>query len=120
MRGMADRSMPANQKRHVFTYQTRVCVTPEQDKMLRGYGVRFGRVERTLYGDLQKSEAAKPLKGEYLVRLAITGQTGAPCPPAAGTSRQPADENGQSKEDRGPAKKTPAGLEPAASEAEAL
>src|SRR6201990_2562184 len=72
MRGMADRSMPANQKRHVFTYQTRVLVTPEQDKMLREYGVRFGRVERTLYGDLQKGQAANRLKAEYLVRFAIT------------------------------------------------
>jgi len=74
MRGMAERSMPANQKRHVFTYQTRVCVTPEQDKMLREYGVRFGRVERTLYGDLQKGEAANRLKAEYLVRFAITAR----------------------------------------------
>src|SRR6201997_1162302 len=74
MRGMADRSMRAKQKRHVFTYQTRVCVTPEQDKMLREYGVRFGRVERTLYGDLQKGEAANRLKAEYLVRFAITAR----------------------------------------------
>src|ERR1700747_2229999 len=74
MRGMADRSKPAKQKRHVFTYQTRVCVTPEQDKMLREYAVRFGRVERTLYGDLQKGEAANRLKAEYLVRFAITAR----------------------------------------------
>src|ERR1700758_4252632 len=74
MRGMAERSMPAKQKRHVFTYQTRVCVTPEQDKMLREYGVRFGRVEHTLYGDLQKGEAANRLKAEYLVRFAITAR----------------------------------------------
>src|ERR1700751_4378749 len=74
MRGMADRSRRSNQKRHVFTYQTRVCVTPEQDKMLREYGVRFGRVERTLYGDLQKGEAANRLKAEYLVRFAITAR----------------------------------------------
>src|ERR1700758_2891581 len=72
MRGMAERSKPANQKRHVFTYQTRVCVTPEQDKMLREYAVR--RVERTLYGDLQKGEAANRLKAEYLVRFAITAR----------------------------------------------
>ena len=71
---MAERSKPAKQKRHVFTYQTRVCVTPEQDKMLREYGVRFGRVERTLYGDLQKGEAANRLKAEYLVRFAITAR----------------------------------------------
>src|ERR1700745_833680 len=39
---------------------------------------------------------------------------------AAPTSRQPADPNWQSQEDRSPAKETHAGLEPAASEAEAL
>src|ERR1700745_4193415 len=131
MRGMADRSMPANQKRHVFTYQSRVCVTPEQDKMLREYGVRFGRVERTLYGDLQKGEAANRLKAEYLVRFAITARQFNAAHPTAGqdrghsstaapTSRQPADPNWQSQEDRSPAKETHAGLEPAASEAEAL
>ena len=71
---MRDRSLPANQKRHVFTYQTRVLVTPEQDQMLREYAVRFGRVERTLYRDLQKGEAAIRLKAEYLVRFAITAR----------------------------------------------
>src|SRR5246127_5247505 len=74
IRVMGDRSRRSNQKRHVFTYQTRVLVTPEQDKMLREYGVRFGRVERTLYGDLQKGEAANQLKAEYLVRFAITAR----------------------------------------------
>ena len=71
---MSDRSLPSKQKRHVFTYQTRVFVTPEQDKMLREFAVRFGRVERTLYGDLQKGEAANRLKAEYLVGFAITAR----------------------------------------------
>jgi hypothetical protein len=64
--------MPSHQKRHVFTYQTRVLVTSEQDKMLREYAVRFGRVERTLYRDLRKGEDANRLKSVYLVRFAIT------------------------------------------------
>jgi hypothetical protein len=42
--------------------------------MLREYGVRFGRVERTLYGELQKVEAADRLKAKYLVRFAITAR----------------------------------------------
>jgi IS605 OrfB family transposase len=71
---MGERSIPSKQKRHVFTYQTRVFVTPEQDKMLREYAVRFGRVERTLYGDLQKGEDANRLKADYLVRFAITAR----------------------------------------------
>src|ERR1700756_1151083 len=45
----ADRSMPSNEKRHVFTYQTRILVTAEQNQMLLEYAARVGRVERTLY-----------------------------------------------------------------------
>src|ERR1700739_1291165 len=48
------------------------------------------------------------------------GQDRGPSSTAAPTSRQPADPNWQSQEDRSPANETPAGLEPAASEAEAL
>jgi IS605 OrfB family transposase len=69
-----DRSLPSNEKRHVFTYQTRVFVTTEQDKMLREYAVRFGRVERTLYRDLQKGKDANRLKSAYLVCFAITAR----------------------------------------------
>ena len=63
--------MAANEKRHVFTYQTRVSVSPEQDQMLGEYAARFGRVERTLYRDLQKGEDANRLKSAYLVRFEI-------------------------------------------------
>ena len=52
--------MPANEKRHVFTNQMRVAVSPEQDEMLREYAARFGRVERTLYRDLENGEDAQP------------------------------------------------------------
>src|SRR6201998_171816 len=48
------------------------------------------------------------------------GQDRGPSSTAAPTSRQPADPNWQSQEDRSPANETHAGLEPAASEAEAL
>jgi IS605 OrfB family transposase len=66
--------MAANEKRHVFTYQTRVSVSPEQDQMLGEYAARFGRVERTLYRDLQKGEDANRLKSAYLVRFEITAR----------------------------------------------
>ena len=46
--------MPGNQNRQVFTYPTRVSVTPEQDKMLREYAVRFGRVEHSLSGNAKR------------------------------------------------------------------
>jgi hypothetical protein len=51
-----------------------VSVTPEQDKRLREYGVLFGRVERTLYGEMQKGADAYRLKSDYLVRFAITAR----------------------------------------------
>ena len=66
--------MPGNENRQVFTYQTRVSVTPEQDKMLREYAVRFGRVERILYREMQKGADANRLKSAYLVRFAITAR----------------------------------------------
>ena len=66
--------MPGNENRQVFTYQTRVSVTPEQDNMLREYALRFGRVERTLFGEMQKGADANRLKSEYLVRFAITAR----------------------------------------------
>src|SRR6201984_2546069 len=52
--------------------------------------------------------------------LPTAGQDRGHSSTAAGTSRQPADPNWQSQEDRSPAKETHAGLEPAESEAEAL
>ena len=68
------RSVPGNEHRRVFTYQTRVSVTAEQDKLLREYAVRFGRVERTLYREMQKGADANRLKSDYLVRFAITAR----------------------------------------------
>jgi hypothetical protein len=53
---MSDRSLPSKQKRHVFTYQTRVYVTSEQDKMLREFAVRFGRVEHSLWGSAKRAK----------------------------------------------------------------
>src|SRR5262252_9602775 len=61
-------------KKPVFTYQTRVSTTREQDVALSRYGVLFGRVERALYADLEKGEGADLLKSDYLVRWAITGR----------------------------------------------
>ena len=41
--------MPSSNSRHVFSYQTRVGVTPDKDKAFAEYAALFGRVERTLY-----------------------------------------------------------------------
>jgi hypothetical protein len=58
--------MSSEHNQPVFTYHTRVSVTPEQDQMLRGYTSLFGRVERTLYADMQKGKDASELKSAYL------------------------------------------------------
>src|SRR6516164_770782 len=66
--------MPGNKNRQVFTYQTRVSVTPQQDKKLREYAVLSGRVERTLFGEMQNGADANRLKSDYLVHFAITAR----------------------------------------------
>ena len=72
--------MPAKNKKPVFTYQTRVCTTREQEVALSRYAVLFGRVERALYADLQRGEdgprgeGGARLKSEYLVRWGITAR----------------------------------------------
>ena len=66
--------MASHQDRPIFTYQTRISVTPEQDQLLREYARRFGHIERTLFADLQKGKAANQLKSEYLSRFDITAR----------------------------------------------
>jgi hypothetical protein len=45
--------MPSKQDTPVFTYHTRVSVTPEQDQILREYAILFGHVERSLFADIE-------------------------------------------------------------------
>ena len=66
--------MAANQDSPVFSYQTRVAVTAEQDHLLREYARLFGHVERTLFADLQRGKDAGQLKSEYLARFSITAR----------------------------------------------
>ena len=66
--------MAANHDSPVFSYQTRVAVTAEQDQLLREYARLFGHVERTLFADIQKGKDAGQLKSEYLARFSITAR----------------------------------------------
>lgn len=66
--------MSSRPDRPIFTYQTRVWVTPEQDQLLREYARRFGHIERTLFADLQKGKEANQLKSEYMSRFDITAR----------------------------------------------
>jgi hypothetical protein len=66
--------MAEHQDKPVVTYQTRVSVTPEQNQWLRQYARRFGRIERTLFADIERGKDAHQLKSEYLRRFAITAR----------------------------------------------
>src|SRR5215469_1686638 len=66
--------MPSQQDTPVFTYHTRVSLTPEQDQILREYAILFGHVERTLFADIEKGKHAKDLKSAYLARFGITAR----------------------------------------------
>jgi hypothetical protein len=66
--------MPSQQDTPVFTYHTRIPVTPEQDQILRAYAILFGHVERTLFADIEKGKHAKDLKSAYLARFGITAR----------------------------------------------
>jgi hypothetical protein len=65
--------MAENQHRPVFTYQTRLSVTPEQDQMAPSLRP-FGHIERALFRDLERGKDSHQLKSEYLRRLAITAR----------------------------------------------
>ena len=66
--------MSSGPDKRLFTYQTRVSVTAEQDQLLRHYGRLFGQVERKLFADLEKGKAAHQLKSEYQSRFDITAR----------------------------------------------
>ena len=51
-----------------------MSVTTEQDHDLCEYAALFGRVERALYADIQKSEDPNLLKSDYLLRFGITAR----------------------------------------------
>ena len=49
--------MPAaHSEKRMFTYHTRVTLSPDQDRALAKYAALFYRVERTLHADLQKGK----------------------------------------------------------------
>lgn len=49
-------------------------MTPDQDRALSDYAALFGRVERTLYADLQKGKNSDLLKSDYLVPFGPTAR----------------------------------------------
>lgn len=58
----------------VFTYQTRLAVTPEQGEALDGYATLYGVVERSLFAAMQAGGSLKELKRAFLRRFDITAR----------------------------------------------
>jgi len=57
-----------------FTYQTRLVLNKEQDRLLSEYAELMGRVERTLFSDLAKGKSIGELKTPYLIKHGITAR----------------------------------------------
>jgi len=66
--------MPAHSEKRIFTYQTRVTLSPDHERALADYAALFCRVERTLHADLQSGKPAEMLKSKYLLRFGITAR----------------------------------------------
>lgn len=58
----------------VFTYQSRLVLNSASNAILDLYGVLYGKVERTLFTDLQKGKELNTLKREYLLQFGITAR----------------------------------------------
>ncbi|MBT9164336.1 MAG: hypothetical protein DDT23_00331 [candidate division WS2 bacterium] len=56
------------------TYQCRIVVTPEEDKLLSSYALLYNRVERTLFAKLQAGKDPVCLKREFLLKFGITAR----------------------------------------------
>ena len=63
---MADRPM--------FTYQTRLALTPEQAAVLDAWGELYGRVERSLFAAMETRASLAELKRTFLPRFGITAR----------------------------------------------
>jgi len=63
---MADRPM--------FTYQTRLTLTPEQSAVLDAWGELYGRVERSLFAAMETGVSLTELKRTFLPRFGITAR----------------------------------------------
>ncbi len=57
-----------------FTYQTRLTLDEGTSSILCQYACIFGKIERTLFADLQRGKDASSLKSEYLKQFGITAR----------------------------------------------
>lgn len=61
-------------ERPIFTYQTRLDVTPEQELALQAYAALYGQAERSLFAALCTGRTVNALKREFLPRFGITAR----------------------------------------------
>lgn len=61
-------------QRRIFTYQTRIHVTPAQAAALDAYAELYGRVERTLFAAIQRGDSPKQLKGDFMAGFGLTAR----------------------------------------------
>lgn len=58
----------------IFTYQSRIPISAEEDALLTAYAQLYGKVERTLFADIQAGGNPGKLKSSYLRRFNITAR----------------------------------------------
>jgi IS605 OrfB family transposase len=60
--------------RPIFTYQTRLALTPEQTAALDAWAVLYGKVERSLFAAMKSGESLRSLKRAFLPRFGISAR----------------------------------------------
>jgi hypothetical protein len=59
--------------RQIFTYQTRIELTPEQEAVLGDYAQLYGKAERSLFSAIQAGESSfNEIKREFQPRFGIS------------------------------------------------
>src|SRR5271170_4750443 len=58
----------------IFTYRTRPALEDDVCHILSIYAALMGKIERTLFADLQRGKKASALKSDYLKRFDITAR----------------------------------------------
>ena len=60
--------------RPIFTYQTRLALTPEQAAILDAYAILYGQAERSLFAALQAGGTLNDLKRDFLPRFGLSAR----------------------------------------------
>jgi len=61
-------------KRPIFTYQTRLALTLEQEAILEAYAQHMSRVERKLFAEIAAGKNPSKLKSPFLIQFGITAR----------------------------------------------